>query len=75
MGDAADLVLEAAEGEFFADYDDKQYLFNLPDSELIERTAMARSEKIRSIRKYRGALTTKQKWCLVFWIIKNGVDY
>jgi len=75
MGDAADLVLEAAEGEYWADYEEKQHLFNLSDQELIKLTAGARTEKIKSIRRYSRPLTDKQKWCLVFWIVEHGESY
>jgi len=72
MGDAADLIFEAAEGEYFSYVQEKQKLFSLPDEKLIRLTSHARSEKIKSIRSSALPLSKKQKWCLVFWLLEHG---
>lgn len=68
MGEMADLTLEAAEGEYFARCDTLLSLMALPDEQLRRMTASARDPKIRSIRSWKGPLSEKQRWCLVFWI-------
>lgn len=71
MGDAADMVLEAAEGEWWALQDEIAYMLKKSDDELREATARSRTPKIASIRKWSGKLSDKQRYCLALWAVKN----
>jgi hypothetical protein len=54
--------------------DDIEDLQSLSNAELVELTEEARENKIQSIREYylmRETLSSKQRWCLIFWILEN----
>lgn len=71
MGDAADMVLEAAEAESWALQDELAYMLEKSDDELRKATARSRTPKIVSIRKWPGKLSDKQRYCLARWSVEN----
>ena len=48
-----------------------QHFMGMSDNELRRDTAMARTEKIKSIRRQPSPLSPKQRWCLADWIAKQ----
>jgi hypothetical protein len=71
MGDIADEMLE----RYFGLLEDcpprpGDYL-HMSDDELREATSCARSEKVKSIRKWHGKLSDKQRYCLAAWIARR----
>ena len=53
--------------EFYSDFEPEDFL-HLTDDELKIKTSLARTEKIKSIRRYTKPLSEKQRWCLAKWI-------
>ena len=47
----------------------------MSDDELREATSQARSEKVKSIRKWHGKLSEKQRYCLAAWIAESDGRY
>ncbi len=52
----------------------EDYLY-MTDSELRKATAQCRSEKLKSIRKWPGVLSPKQRYCLAVWLAEKDSEY
>ncbi len=73
MGDIADeMYLSYVEDDDTPCPEDFLYL---NDAELIKETAMCRNNKLKSIRKFSGKLSNKQRYCLAAWLAKRDIKF
>lgn len=60
------------------EYPEPEDYLDMSDEKLYSETAMARTEKLKSIRKYyktHNYLSDKQRWCLAKWLADKDEKY
>jgi len=70
VGDVADdMIDQMFTQEFVSErmYSMPEDYLKYPDSELRAETTLARSKKIKNIRRWSSSLSEKQRWCLAEW--------
>ena len=71
MGEMADMMLDWGWDDDGQKPPQPEDYLDMTDAELRAETSAARSNKIKSIRKWGKPLSEKQRWCLAFWICEH----